>query len=185
MHRFKSKIRIVVTGPESTGKTTLAKQLAEIYNAVYIPEFAREYIETLDRKYNIDDVDAIAKHQINDFKQSDSLPNDFFVFDTYLIVTKVWYKWVFNFIPEWLEENIKSSNIDLYLLCMPDIPWEFDPVRENGGENRIKLFEEYKNELENYNFRYSEISGTDENRINSAILAVNELLAGDQKFKLK
>lgn len=185
MQRFSKKIRIVVTGPESTGKTTLAKQLAEVYKGVYLAEFAREYVEGLNRKYDISDIDNIARHQINDFKHTEGRPEDFFVFDTFLIITKVWYRWVYGKFPEWVDENIRTCKADLYLLCKPDIPWEFDPVRENGGENRDKLYNEYKKELEDYNFKYAEITGNNENRINLAILAVNEIIALDQSFSDK
>jgi len=96
------------------------------------------------------------------------------VFDTWLIITKVWFRWVFNRTPEWFEKKMQECPIDLFLLCEPDIPWEADSVRENGGENRIKLFEEYKTELINYQFNFVEISGTGEQRLANAISAIHE-----------
>jgi nicotinamide riboside kinase len=62
----------------------------------------------------------------------------------------------------------------LFLLCRPDLPWEADPVRENGGENRIRLFEEYRNELIHYGFSFVEISGTDDQRLNNAMDAIRK-----------
>lgn len=166
------QIRIAVTGPESTGKTTLAKQLAETFNGQYIPEYAREYIEKLPHHYTFEDVETIAKAQIEQYGLTKSSSGRIFFFDTWLIITKVWFYWVYGRIPEWLEEEIQNCPIDLYLLCRPDLPWEADPVRENGGENRIKLYGQYREQLEHYGFNFVEIGGTDTARLHTAISAI-------------
>lgn len=168
------QIRIAVTGPESTGKTTLAKQLAAHFRGKYIAEYAREYVENLHNNYTFADVECIANKQVEEYKITQTDSGHFFVFDTWLIITKVWFKWVYNRTPFWLEQKIHECPIDLFLLCQPDLPWEADAVRENGGENRIKLFEEYKNELTNYQFKFVEISGTGDQRLANAIRAVHE-----------
>jgi len=173
MNSLNNPIRIVITGPESTGKTTLAKQLAELYNGRYIPEFAREYVEKLPHHYTFNDVEAIANAQIEQYQLSKSGSEQMFFFDTWLIITKVWFNWVFGRTPEWLEVKIRECPIDLFLLCRPDLPWEPDAVRENGGENRLKLFEQYRNELNQYGFNYVEIGGSGEVRLQSAIDAIN------------
>ena len=174
MNAKNKQIRIAVTGPESTGKTTLAKQLAEHYQGQYIPEYAREYIENLQNRYTFADIESIANKQVEQYSATKSSSEHFFVFDTWLIITKVWFRWVFNRTPEWFEKKMQECPIDLFLLCEPDIPWEADSVRENGGENRIKLFEEYKTELINYQFNFVEISGTGEQRFANAISAIHE-----------
>lgn len=168
------KIRIAVTGPESTGKTTLAVQLADRFGGVYLPEYAREYVEKLPHHYTFEDVEAIAKAQLEQYHSTNTLENEIFFFDTWLIITKVWFNWVFGKSPVWLDDQIRNCPIDLFLICRPDLPWEADPVRENGGENRIRLFEEYRNELVNFGFRFVEIDGTDEHRLNHAIEAIRE-----------
>ena len=173
MKDTKNQIRIVVTGPESTGKTTLAKQLAEWYNGLYIPEFAREYIVNLPRHYTYYDVETIAQTQLEQYQATKSGSGQMFFFDTWLIITKVWFKWVFGKTPDWLEDKIRDCPVDLFLLCLPDLPWEADTVRENGGENRVKLFEEYQKELIHYGFKYIEIGGIGEIRLQSAINAIN------------
>jgi len=170
----KKQIRIAVTGPESTGKTTLARQLAETFNGRFIPEFAREYIENLPHHYTFEDVENIAKTQIEQYRLSLESSNEFFFFDTWLIITKVWFNWVYQRIPEWLEAEILNCPMDLYLLCLPDLPWEADPVRENGGENRIRLYEQYRDQLVHYGFNFVEIGGTDEARLNNAISAIRK-----------
>lgn len=173
---YKNKqIRIAVTGPESTGKTTLARQLAEFYKGRYIPEFAREYIEKLPRHYTYNDIEAIAQTQIAQYQATKSSSEQLFIFDTWLIITKVWFNWVFRKTPDWLEDKIHDCPIDLYLLCLPDLPWEADSVRENGGENRLKLFDEYRKELNHYGFKFVEIGGVGEVRLQTAIDAINNL----------
>jgi NadR type nicotinamide-nucleotide adenylyltransferase len=172
MLQTEKQIRIAITGPESTGKTTLAKQLADFYNGQYLPEFAREYVENLDHHYTFDDVEVIAKTQVDQY-QSTILSSEYlFFFDTWLIITKVWFNWVFGRTPDWLDDQIRNCPIDLFLLCLPDLPWEADPVRENGGENRMKLFDQYRNELNYYGFNFVEIGGIGEIRLQSAINAI-------------
>ncbi len=176
MNQMKTPIRIAVTGPESTGKTTLAKQLAEIVGGRFIPEYAREYIEQLPGHYTFEDVEIIARKQVEQYQETLKSQDKFFIFDTWLIITKVWFEWVFGKVPVWLEEQIRNCPVDLFLLCQPDLPWEADPVRENGGENRIRLFEQYRLELNHYNFNFVEIYGTGEDRLVNAITAINDYL---------
>lgn len=174
MNTDQKKIRIAITGPESSGKTTLTKQLARRFNGLYIPEYAREYVETLNRYYTYEDVEIIAKTQIKQYQDTKSSSYQLFFFDTWLIITKVWFSWVYGKTPAWLEDQINECPIDLFLLCRPDLPWEADSVRENGGENRAKLFELYNKELNHYGFRFVEISGTDDTRLMNAVDAIRE-----------
>lgn len=166
------KIRIVVTGPESTGKTTLAMQLSDHFEGKYIPEFAREYIEKLPRHYTFEDVEAIAREQVSQYDETEEESGKFYFFDTWLIITKVWFHWVYRKQPDWLEDKIVGYPIDLYLLCRPDLPWEADAVRENGGENRLLLFEQYRSELIHYGFNFVEIEGSGDQRLKNAVTAI-------------
>lgn len=171
---YSQQIRIVITGPESTGKTTLARQLAETFGGQYIPEYAREYVEHLSHHYTFDDVEAIARKQVEQYRQTENSGDRLFFFDTWLIITKVWFEWVFGQTPAWLEQEILNCRMDLFLLCCPDLPWEADPVRENGGENRIKLFNKYRDELEHYGFNFVEIDGNEDVRLKNAISAIRK-----------
>ncbi|MFO7827040.1 MAG: ATP-binding protein [Bacteroidales bacterium] len=164
--------KIVLIGPESTGKTKLAKYLAKFYHTVAVPEYARGYIENLDRPYNYNDVEHIARMQVELENKTQEKANRFLFYDTYLIITKVWFDIVYKKVPDWIEQKIKESKIDLFLLCNNDIPWEPDPVRENGGEMREKLFDIYKNELENYKFSYKIVEGEGKTRYKNAINAI-------------
>ena len=168
--------RIVIIGPESTGKTELTEFLARHFNTVHVPEYAREYIENLDRNYNYSDVEKIAKKQLELEKQYLNKAENILFYDTFLIITKVWFQVVYQKQPKWLEESVNNSHIDLYLLCDTEIPWIEDPVRENGGEMREKLFDIYKNELENYGFNYEIVTGTGDIRFQNALKIVNNFL---------
>ena len=167
--------RIVITGPESTGKTTLSKQLAEKYNTVWIPEFAREYAKDIQGEFTYNDVVDIARIQLVQEIEVEHLINKIVFFDTSLIITKVWLDVVFKKHPQWLDDLIKIEEADLYLLCAPDIDWVADPLRVNGGTKRNILFDRYFQELENYGFNYKIIAGKGQKRLNSCIEYINEL----------
>ncbi len=169
-------IRIVITGPESTGKTTLALALSGHFNGCYIPEHARAYVEQLDRPYTFDDVCHIADEQVRQYQSTVSGEHRIYFFDTWLVLTKVWFDWVYHRVPERVETNLRNLPMDLYLLCVPDLPWEPDPVRENGGETRLALFRRYRDELLDYGFPFVEISGEGEERLQNAVKAVDDFL---------
>ena len=140
-------MRIGIIGPESTGKTTLARDIAQRYQGTYVPEYAREYVErkgTTEVTY--DELCEIARHQIDEMaSQQDGL----YIFDTELLITKVWFDYSFGRWPEWLDEAIKAYPMDLYVLLYPDIPWVPDKARSNGSDEiRLKLFERYKREVD-------------------------------------
>jgi NadR type nicotinamide-nucleotide adenylyltransferase len=169
-------IRVVITGPECTGKSTLSKQLAMYYNSVYIPEYAREYIANLGRPYEYNDVLHIAEVQLKQAYERMNQANRIIFIDTYLVITKVWFEVVYGHYPNWINDELKQKTIDLYLLCDTCIPWIADNVRENGGEMREMLFQRYKDELESFDCKYVVISGTGRQRLNKAISAVHGLL---------
>lgn len=171
-------ISIALIGPESTGKTELSGQLAAYYHTVWEPELAREYIENLTREYTYDDVCEIARRQIEIEKKYEKKNNDDspLFFDTDLIITKVWLEYKYKRIPEFLEKRLEQRYIDFYLLCEPDLEWEFDPVREHGGDDRIFFYNWYKKEIEKLKTPYAEISGIGENRLKNAVKAINEFI---------
>jgi NadR type nicotinamide-nucleotide adenylyltransferase len=168
---------IIVTGPESTGKTTVAKYLSEKYNGYYFPELAREYVEKLGRKYNYRDIVHIAEKQKEQFENAMSLCKDkTAIFDTYLIITKIWMVWNSGRYETWIDEMIEKTNQAVFLLCTPDLEWQADNVRENGGEKRIELFNLYREELENFDLNYSLIEGNGTARFDNAERVIKEYL---------
>lgn len=172
---------IALTGAESTGKTTLAEALSKHYKVPFVPEFAREYVKNLNKKYTFDDIELIAENQIDQYKQQVSLENPLVILDTWLLITKVWFEVVFGQSPEWLEEKIRNTKIDLFLVCDTDLPWEDDGIRENGGENRLRLQEKYLVEIKKYGFPYSFVRGTGNNRVQNAINCIDSLLDQNQQ----
>lgn len=153
--------KVGIIGPESSGKSTLARYLAKRYHGLLIPEYAREYVEqkgTTEVSFN--ELCAIAKHQIEELENlsSHSLILSFtqpVFFDTELIVTKVWFDYAFGRVPEWLNENIHRFPMDVYLLTYPDIAWVPDPARSNGSDAiRKELFDRYEAEIQALDIPY-------------------------------
>jgi len=167
--------RVVITGPESTGKTALAKALSEKWGSLWIPEYARQYVENLDHPYNYDDVVAIAEHQIaEEIGVGSRIRQGVIFFDTWLIITKVWLEVVFGKCPEWITDHIRSSKIDLFLVCNTDLPWVADAVRENGGEKREQLLQIYCDEIRSFGFPYEIITGFGPVRMENAMMALSK-----------
>ena len=151
-------MRIGIIGPESTGKTTLAKEIAAKYKGVYVPEYAREYVEqkgTTEVTY--EELCEIARKQIEELGRRELGMKDegLVVYDTELIITKVWFDYAFGHWPEWLDEAIKDYPMDVYIILYPDIPWVPDKARSNGSDAiRLELFERYKKEVEALGIEY-------------------------------
>jgi NadR type nicotinamide-nucleotide adenylyltransferase len=165
--------RIVVIGPESTGKTTICEKLASHYNTKWLPEYARTYIESLNRPYTQNDVLHIAKKQI-ELEEELAKCNNILFIDTDLIITKVWLLHVYKTCPDWINNAIKNTPRTLYLLCYPDLPWEFDPVRENP-QLRDYFFEWYKKEIEDLNIPYFIVKGEGEERVKNCIEEIENI----------
>ena len=146
-------MRVGIIGPESTGKSTLAHELAQQFNGTYVPEYAREYIEKKGtREVTYDELCEIAKYQIEQIK---SITGETVFYDTELIVTKIWFEYAFGHVHEWLDEAILRYPMDLYLLTAPDIPWQSDPARYNGSDAiRQELFDRYETEIQALNIPY-------------------------------
>lgn len=166
---------IVITGAESTGKSVLTEQLSNAFNSPYIPEIAREYVGNLNRKYTYQDVEQIARIQIEQLKNAKQQAESFVFVDTWLIIIKVWFEFVYNITPDWLIEEIRSTKIDLFLICDIDLPWIDDPVRENGGENRAILQNLYIKNIVEFGFNYRVVSGSGNQRLTNAIRFIEEL----------
>lgn len=166
---------IVITGAESTGKSTLTIQLAKHFNAPYITETARSYIENLKHNYTYDNVVEITKLHINRVEKLKNQNHQYIFVDTWLIIIKVWFEEVFHKTPDWLSQYFSTIKIDLFLLCETDLPWISDPVRENNGDKRKYLQNKYRQYLEQLNFNYALISGIGQERLNKAVQII-ELL---------
>lgn len=172
--------KVAVTGPESTGKSKLCRDLANHYKGLFVPEHARAYIDQLGRPYQQDDILAIAKGQLaieqKIVDQAGKMSAKPIVFcDTELIVTKVWSIHKYDSCDFWILDQIESNHYDLFLLCDVDLPWEPDMQREHP-ELRSYFFDWYRLELENYNFPYHVVMGDGENRLNNAVRLIDSAL---------
>lgn len=163
--------RIAITGPESTGKSTLAIDLARHYETVYVPEVSRKYLNKLERPYNYQDIEIIAKHQLKKENELGAQANQLLFCDTDMLVNKIWCDVKFGKCHPWIEEAVESHLYDFYLLCKPDLKWEFDPLREDENK-RGELFEIYLKELEDRKLPFEVISGTD--RLELAVKILND-----------
>ena len=178
--------KIVVIGPESTGKSWLCEKLAAHYNTNWVKEYARDYLLTHGKDYTLNDLDLIAKGQIEAEKKiADIIQNRIentetkkpLFIDTDLYVMKVWSEFVFNQCSFDILNGIVHQKYDLYLLCKPDIPWVSDELREYPDlMTREKLFHHYKDIMINQSVPWIEINGSFENRFQLASDAVNHLL---------
>lgn len=167
--------RIAITGPESTGKSSLCRQLAKHYNTFWVEEYARSYINDLKKPYNLDDIINIAKGQLINENQIAEKANDLLFCDTELIVTKIWSEHKFGICPGWILDNIKNHKYDLYLLCNVDLDWEPDPQREHPNLRQY-FFDIYKLELEKRDCNFGIVSGKGDERLQNAIKLINNLL---------
>jgi NadR type nicotinamide-nucleotide adenylyltransferase len=163
--------RIAITGPESTGKSILAEELANHFETIWVPEYAREYLSHLNRPYNFDDILIIAKTQFRRMEQKVNKANGFIFYDTELMVTKIWCDFKYGQCHPWINQKLIRQNIDLYLLADIDLPWQPDPLREHP-EKRTILFDLYKNELESRKLPFEIISGVGQQRTENAIAMI-------------
>jgi NadR type nicotinamide-nucleotide adenylyltransferase len=188
--------KIVVIGPESTGKSTLCEELAAHYNSLWCPEYAREYLLEHGTNYTYDDLLTIAKGQIaleeKSIVNSESAisngqlaignpkpetQNPPLFIDTDMYVMKVWCEFVFGKCHRYIPDQIAKRKYDLYLLCNIDLPWVKDELREYPDlETREKLYIIYKDIMINQPVPCTDISGNYEERLQKAIVAVDRLL---------
>lgn len=170
--------KVVVLGPESTGKSTLCSQLAKHYKTSWVPEFAREYLLNLGRPYQYDDLIIIAREQLQAEDEGLKAETGSVLFiDTDMYVMKVWCEFVFGKCHSFILDQIVEKTYDLYLLCNTDLPWVKDELREYPDPvNRNILFRIYKDLMINQDTPWVEISGLDDERLLQAIKAVDQLL---------
>ena len=168
-------IKIAIVGPESTGKSTMSAFLAEHYHTVWVPEYTREYCEKLTEPPTWQD-------EINMFYgqlalEQEYLPkaNKILICDTTFITVKIWSDQMFGHSPQEVLDELPKRSYDLYLLLDIDLPWEDDPLRDFPNM-REHFMEVWHRELQDLKANYITISGTGQDRYESAVKAVDEYL---------
>jgi NadR type nicotinamide-nucleotide adenylyltransferase len=163
--------RICLIGPECTAKTTLALRLARELGAVYVPEHAREYAETCKRALTAEDVDAIARGEIASLDAAANAER--VVLDTDLLSTVVYARHYYGACPQWIEDEAKRRRADLYLLMDTDIGWLPDTVRDAGDDARADLFDAFRTALDEFETRWTIVSGEGEARWEGVLAVAN------------
>ena len=160
-------LKIIVIGPESSGKTTLCNELSKHFNLPFSKEYAREYLEKLNSNYTQDDLLKIAKGQLQ-------TENGLQLLDTDLITLKIWSEYKYGSCDNWILTQIEKQKTEnrFYLLCSPDIPWQADKQRENPND-REELFKIYKQELDDLEHTYFIVDG--KNRMKNSILKISSI----------
>ena len=168
-------VRIVVTGAESTGKTTLARQLANRMGVLWVPEQSRAYAERVQRPLNAEDVSAIGSEQIaaEDAAVADSIKREYhvLVLDTDLISTVVYARHYYGSCPAWIEAEALARRADLYLLCASDLPWTPDGIRDRPM-HRHELDRAFREAMLEFKVAFCDVNGLDADRLVSALRCI-------------
>ncbi|GEQ84607.1 hypothetical protein ULMS_01150 [Patiriisocius marinistellae] len=173
-------LKIVMFGPESTGKTTLSKQLAKHFKTQWVPEYMRTYLEAKWEKYKEtivkNDLLPIAKGQITSENKLVLKSNNVLFCDTNLLEIEVYSKYYNDgFCPSEISEAFKTHTYDFYFLTDIDVPWEFDKLRDRPDE-RENMFRMFENQLINYDLPYITLKGSKLQRFEFAVKHINKLL---------
>ena len=167
--------KVVITGAESSGKSTLAADLSDSFKVPLVQEYSRIYLSNLNKAYQFEDLDIIAKQQLQLEKQA-SLTNDSFIIcDTGLLVLKIWSEYKYGNLAPYIADQWDIYECDLFILPHYDIPYEQDPLRENPDDRHI-LFQLYQDILEQNGLKYLIVDGTIAERTAKAQKAIKALL---------
>ncbi|MFD2568426.1 AAA family ATPase [Pseudotenacibaculum haliotis] len=174
-------VKVVLFGPESTGKTTLSIQLAKHYNTVWVEEYARPYLQKVwnqeRRTCETKDILPIAYGQIALENRLAKRADKILICDTDLLETKVYSEEYYGgFVDPLLEEAAVENSYDLYFLTYIDTPWVEDDLRDRPDQ-RLEMFNAFKNALKKYNRPYVLLKGDKETRLQTAVEAIDKILS--------
>lgn len=168
--------RIVIIGPESTGKSTISAAIAIACQTAWVPEYARQYIAALDRPYAYEDLQQIALGQLNEESAAKQSAGRLLICDTDLQVIRVWSEHRFGLCALPILQAIAGQKPDLYLLTDIDFPWQPDPQREHPEPHwRQYFFNIYKDIVVQSNCPFAILSGTHDQRLQQALAAIRIL----------
>ncbi len=179
-------VKVVLFGPESTGKTTLSQQLARHYHTVWTPEFAREYLQNKWNNYRKtcenSDLIPIAIGQMKLENELAKKADKVLICDTDLLETKVYSQEYYGgFVDTYLDKAAKENEYDLYLLTYIDTPWEADDLRDRP-EQRQEMFDAFEKALKGHKKNYILLKGSKETRLKKAITAIDKILSSKENL---
>jgi len=184
-------LRVVVYGPESTGKTTLVKALAAHYQSEWVPEFARIYLQEkwdLHKEVcSLEDLIHIAEGQLEQENIAAQKTNELLFCDTNILVTKVWSETHFNgYCSPAIESLFAQTQYDFYFLTNIDVPWEKDDLRDRPAQ-REEMFAYFKQQLDRFKLPYIILEGSKQKRLGDAIQVIDDLCkkADDKKREIE
>ncbi|WP_207428493.1 AAA family ATPase [Pedobacter sp. SYSU D00535] len=167
--------KIAIVGPESTGKSTVSEALARHYKTVWVPEYAREYCEKLKEPCTWQDEINMFRGQLELEKHLLPKANKILICDTTFITVKIWSDHMFGKAPQEVLDELPKHPYDLYLLMDIDLPWQEDPLRD-FPHLREHFMAVWHAELQALNANYQTISGSGAQRIENAIITINQYL---------
>jgi NadR type nicotinamide-nucleotide adenylyltransferase len=168
--------KVVLTGSECTGKTTLAAELARHYGAVWLPEYVRGYAESKGAPLDAGDVEPIARGQIAAQDAALERARQLLLLDTDLLSTVVYAEHYYGSCPDWISDLAVARRGDLYLLCDIDMPWTADPQRDRP-DSREAMQALFHRALTSRGFRFVEIRGDRLERFRAARVTIDALVA--------
>ena len=164
--------KICLYGPESTGKSRLAKELADYFKTIWVPEFARGYITKKGNRFDYKDMKKVGIGHFKSVAEGLKKANKLLFIDTDLITTVIYSRHYFGQCPDIIQKLADETKYDLYLFCDIDLPWQADPQRDLG-ERREEFKQIFESELKKRKIPFILISGQDRERLKAAIKAVN------------
>jgi NadR type nicotinamide-nucleotide adenylyltransferase len=170
--------RVVVTGCECTGKTTLARALGEHYGTPWVPEYARRFVLDKGAAPDRGDVEAIARGQIALEDELAARASRLLIQDTDLLSTVVYSRHYYGECPGWIDAALRRRTADLYLLAGIDVPWVPDGDQRDRGDRREEMQDLFRQALESLGVITVEVQGSREERVAQAAGAIDALLAG-------
>ncbi len=167
--------RVCIFGPESTGKSTLTKNLAHHFQTCFVPEYARTHLEPRNGEVHLEDMEMIARGQMASEDALVRNANRILFCDTDLLTTCIWSHWLFQQCNTWIEDEAKKRSYDLYLVTDVDVPWVRDSVRYLPAE-RQSFLDRCIETLELHNRPWTLLSGNWDERFHKAVEATEALL---------
>lgn len=166
-------ISVAIIGPESSGKTTLAKYLSEYFETPLVPEFSRDFLSKMYGKYDHTDLDIISKGQWDSINSCKKKNPPLLISDTDLLTIEIWSELKYGKCSKVVLENSMNQKFDFYFLCYPDLPYEIDSLRESPEiSERLNIFNLFESKLKDRSWQYQIIQGIEDTR---STLAVEKL----------